>query len=164
MKLEKDIAYIQSKYGVPATTPSASATEYAKFLKNVETPVLVCHFYNYYFAHTAGGRMIGKTVMDSVFDGYLFEFYQWEGDVKEILTQVKTQIDEIASTWTRQQKDASLGATPETFQKSGALLRVLVGKARDRAARMYNKVTTKGGLITKVPTSNYSNRKAAWDV
>ena len=36
------------------------------------------------------------------------------------------------------------------FWQSGALLRVLVGKARDRAARMYNKVEVKGGLITKV--------------
>ncbi len=36
------------------------------------------------------------------------------------------------------------------FGQSGALLRVLVGKARDRAARMYNKVEVKGGLITKV--------------
>jgi hypothetical protein len=26
-----------------------------------------------------------QTVMDSTFDGHLFEFYKWDGDVKEIL-------------------------------------------------------------------------------
>lgn len=25
-----------------------------------DPPAFVCHYYNYYFAHTAGGRMIGS--------------------------------------------------------------------------------------------------------
>ena len=25
-------------------------------------PELVCHYYNHYFAHTAGGRMLGKMI------------------------------------------------------------------------------------------------------
>ena len=163
--LKKDIAFIQSTYGLATPTPSAAATEYAGFLKNIkEDGVFVVHFYNYYFAHTAGGRMIGQKVMDEVFGGHVFEFYKWDRDVKEILAEVKGQIDVIANTWTREQKDASLAATPETFQKSGALLRVLVGKARDRAARMMNKVQKSNGLLTKVPQSQYSMRKSAWDV
>ena len=163
--LQKDIAFIESTYGLAAPAPSAAATEYADFLKNIkEDGVFVVHFYNYYFAHTAGGRMIGQKVMDEVFGGHLFEFYKWDRDVKEILAEVKGHIDVIANTWTREQKDASLAATPETFQKSGALLRALVGKARDRAARMMNKVQKRKGLLTKVPQSQYSVRKAAWDV
>lgn len=51
---------------------------------------------------------------------------QWEGDVKEILADVKVKIDAHAEKWTRAQKDASLAATPETFMKSGLLLRALV--------------------------------------
>jgi len=74
------------------------------------------------------------------------------------------QIDVIAEGWTREEKDSSLAETPQTFQKSGALLRVLVGKARDRAARLSSKVTTKAGFITKVPPSAYAARKAAWDL
>ena len=30
---------------------------------------LVCHFYNFYFAHTAGGRMIGKMMSDKLLGG-----------------------------------------------------------------------------------------------
>jgi len=162
--LKTDIAFVKTKYGVAATSPSPAAIEYAKYLQMIETPVFVCHFYNYYFAHTAGGRMIGSTVMNTVFDGHLFQFYQWDRDVKEILAEVKGKIDVIANTWTREQKDASLSATPDTFQKAGSLLRVLVGKARDRAARMMNRVETKAGIITKVSTSPYASRKAAWDL
>ena len=162
--LKKDIAFIGSTYGLKAPAPSVAATEYAGFLNTIETSVFVCHFYNYYFAHTAGGRMIGQSVMDSVFGGHLFEFYKWDRDVKEILTEVKAKIDGIADKWTRAQKDASLDATPVTFSKSGALLRALVGKARDRAARMFNKVQVRKGLITGVAASPYSSRKAAWDL
>jgi len=162
--LKQDIAFIGTKYGLSAPAPSAAATEYAAFLNTIAVPVFVCHFYNYYFAHTAGGRMIGQSVMDSVFGGHLFEFYKWDRDVKEILTEVKSKIDGIAEKWTREQKDASLDATPITFSKSGALLRALVGKARDRAARMFNKVQVRKGIITGVSASPYASRKAAWDL
>jgi len=162
--LKTDISFIKSTYGLSAPAPSSQATEYADYLQSLDTNVFVVHFYNYYFAHTAGGRMIGQTVMDSVFGGHLFEFYKWERDVKEILTEVKAKIDTVADKWTREQKDASLAATGETFNKSGALLRVLVGKARDRAAQKIQKVQVKAGKITQVPTSTYTLRKAAWDV
>merc|ERR1712216_1047067 len=112
-------AFIGTKYGLSAPAPSAAATEYAAFLNTIAVPVFVCHFYNYYFAHTAGGRMIDQSVMDSVFGGHLFEFYKWDRDVKEILTEVKSKIDGIAEKWTREQKDASLDATPITFSKGG---------------------------------------------
>merc|ERR1712216_966435 len=153
--LKTDISFIKSTYGLSAPAPSPQATEYADYLQSLDTNVFVVHFYNYYFAHT---------VMDSVFGGHLFEFYKWERDVKEILTEVKAKIDTVADKWTREQKDASLAATGETFNKSGALLRVLVGKARDRAAQKIQKVQVKAGKITQVPTSTYTLRKAAWDV
>ena len=90
--LRRDIAFIEGKYVIAVPVPSPQATEYASFLEKLAAPAFVCHFYNYYFAHTAGGRMIGQRVMDSVFGGHLFEFYKWDGDVKEILTAVKAQV------------------------------------------------------------------------
>jgi len=39
-----------------------------------------------------------------------------------------------------------------------------VGKARDRAARMNNRVAVKGGMIVGVAPSSYSNFKKPWDV
>lgn len=47
--------------------PTAAALEYAAFLRETvasSLPAFMCHYYNYYFAHTAGGRMIGRKVAD----------------------------------------------------------------------------------------------------
>ena len=47
-------------------TPEAKqpATVYVQLLRELvgagKLRAFVCHFYNFYFAHTAGGRMIGK--------------------------------------------------------------------------------------------------------
>ena len=60
--LEKDIAWFKSEYGLEAQPVGEAGTEYAAYLKNLaETnpPAFICHFYNIYFAHTAGGLMIG---------------------------------------------------------------------------------------------------------
>ena len=39
-------------------------------------PAFVCHFYNHYFAHTAGGRMIGKKMAAMLLEGHELHFYQ----------------------------------------------------------------------------------------
>jgi heme oxygenase len=164
--LDKDVAFITQQYGIAAPQPSTAATEYASFIKTLPTATFITHFYNYYFAHTAGGMRIGQMVMDGQFGGHTFNFYKWDGDVKEILQTVRGSIDKTADKWSRKEKDASLAETPATFNKSGALLRVLVGKAKDRAARIGfdNKVTVTGGKITAVPVSPYTANKQAWDV
>lgn len=79
---------------------------------------------NTYFAHTAGGRMIGKRMSDMVLDGHKLHFYQWEGGNvdKELLPGLRKQIDALADTWTREQKDMCLGATADSFKYGGALL------------------------------------------
>jgi heme oxygenase (biliverdin-producing, ferredoxin) len=57
-------------------------------------PAFVCHFYNHYFAHTAGGLMIGRKVSDMCLDGKKLQFYQWgEGaDVKALLEKVRIKV------------------------------------------------------------------------
>jgi hypothetical protein len=42
--------------------------------KNI--PVFVCHYYNFYFAHTAGGRMIGKQMSALLLNKKTLAFYQ----------------------------------------------------------------------------------------
>ena len=42
----------------PGATYAKLITELAK----TDPPALICHYYNFYFAHTAGGRMIGSKV------------------------------------------------------------------------------------------------------
>jgi heme oxygenase len=87
--LKEDIAWMvknDPSLTVPSCGPSGKA--YAEFIKQIadeSIPKFICHYYNHYFAHTAGGRMIGKTVADKILDGFLLKFYQWDGDVKVIL-------------------------------------------------------------------------------
>ena len=43
---------------------------------NNNIPKFICHYYNYYFAHLAGGRMIGKQMSKLLLDGETLEFYK----------------------------------------------------------------------------------------
>jgi hypothetical protein len=53
--------------------------EYARFLTETAArslPAFACHYYNHYFAHTAGGRMIGKKMAAMLLDGIELNFYK----------------------------------------------------------------------------------------
>ena len=41
-----------------------------------DPPVFLCHFYNIYFAHTAGGRLIGAKVAQMILDSRDLAFYK----------------------------------------------------------------------------------------
>lgn len=47
-----------------------------KQLAEEDPPVFLCHFYNIYFAHTAGGRMIGTKVASMILDSQQLNFYK----------------------------------------------------------------------------------------
>lgn len=75
--LEKDICFMVEEYGLPRPAVGKAGTEYAKVLRSIESiPELVCHFYNIYFAHTAGGIMIGKKMSALLLDKKTLEFYK----------------------------------------------------------------------------------------
>ena len=129
--LEKDIAWFKEQ-GFAEPPVGAQGTAYAALLRELACAgnvpyhwqVFTCHFYNFYFAHTAGGRMIGKMMSDKLLDGHKLEFYQWSaGDVdKELLPGLRNKIDEQAATWTPEQKAACLKETANTFRYGGSLL------------------------------------------
>lgn len=65
--LASDLEYMQQQHKLPppVVKEDGPGMTYAKHLKQLasEDPQsFICHYYNYYFAHTAGGRMIGKKV------------------------------------------------------------------------------------------------------
>lgn len=129
--LKKDIAWMRD-IGFEAGRPSASATGYVEYLKNLKETKpesVLCHWYNYYFAHTAGGRMIGRMMQDLLFDGKGLHFYEWETDVKEILGTVRKTIDEVAKDWPREVKDECLTETGLAFGYSGTILNNLAKPA-----------------------------------
>jgi heme oxygenase len=84
--LKEDIQWMV-KTDPTLTVPECgeSGREYAKLLEKLAAesiPKFLCHYYNHYFAHTAGGRMIGKKVAEKILDNATLKFYEWDSDVK----------------------------------------------------------------------------------
>lgn len=130
--LTKDIAYMASHFGLTATPAAADGPghTYAEVLKKIAVenpPAFMCHYYNYYFAHTAGGRMIGAQVSKAALDMWMGDFYKWDGEVKQLLNGAREKMNAIAEGWTREEKDACLEETMNTFKYSGSLLRLITG-------------------------------------
>jgi len=95
--LSKDIAWFEEEgLAIPAVGQYGQA--YSEMLQKMaadgEWERFVCHFYNTYFAHTAGGRMIGKRMAGMLLDGRTLEFYKWEqGDVDtELLPALRSKL------------------------------------------------------------------------
>jgi len=80
--LETDIAFMVQEYNLERPDVGSKGRDYAKLLQTIATkedyfvPEFVCHYYNYYFAHTAGGRMIGKQMSALLLDKKTLEFYK----------------------------------------------------------------------------------------
>jgi len=130
--LEADIQYMVETYQLtrPAIGPVGRA--YEKFLLDLVSdsttshtnviPRFICHYYNYYFAHTAGGRMIGKQMSALLLNKVTLKFYQWEkGDINVLKTVVKDSIENLAQTWTDEQKLACEEETANAFRYAGAI-------------------------------------------
>ena len=76
-RLETDIGFLCEMYDLQRPTVGPAGTTYANALRAIEsTPEFVCHYYNHYFAHTAGGRMIGKQMSALLLDRKTLEFYK----------------------------------------------------------------------------------------
>uniref|UniRef100_A0A0C9QRB6 heme oxygenase (biliverdin-producing) n=1 Tax=Wollemia nobilis TaxID=56998 RepID=A0A0C9QRB6_9CONI len=127
-KLAKDLEWFrQQGYSIPE--PSSPGTSYAKYLQELseqDPPAFICHFYNFYFAHTAGGRMIGKSVAEKILDGKELEFYKWDRNIKELLNGVREKLNKVAEGWSREEKNHCLEETEMSFEYSGKLLRLII--------------------------------------
>lgn len=126
--LSQDIAWMSETYGlaVPVPQEDGPGTAYSTLLTQLaadDPPAFMCHFYNVYFAHSAGGRMIGRKVSSMCLDDAELAFYKWEGELADILGKVKESLNEVAETWTEEEKTHCLDETSKSFQYSGGLLR-----------------------------------------
>ena len=77
--LETDIVFMMQEYGLTRPEPGMGGKGYAQKLRDmaaVSVPEFVCHYYNFSFAHTAGGRMIGKQMSALLLDKKTLEFYR----------------------------------------------------------------------------------------
>ena len=123
--LEQDIEFMVQEYGLEKPAVAPPGLQYAKVIRELgqpETiPEFLCHYYNFYFAHTAGGRMIGKQMAALLLDKKTLEFYKWDGDLNEIKARVKGDIEDMVAKWSREEKDRCVGETAGAFRGGGAL-------------------------------------------
>eukprot|EP00586_Coscinodiscus_wailesii_P017416 CAMPEP_0172497692 /NCGR_PEP_ID=MMETSP1066-20121228/103576_1 /TAXON_ID=671091 /ORGANISM="Coscinodiscus wailesii, Strain CCMP2513" /LENGTH=252 /DNA_ID=CAMNT_0013270605 /DNA_START=45 /DNA_END=800 /DNA_ORIENTATION=+ len=100
--LESDIKFMVEEYELTRPPVGEYGLEYAKEIRRIvregSIPQLMCHYYNFYFAHTAGGRMIGKRMSSLLLNGRTLEFYKWE-NLNKIKTQVKENIEQMVESW-----------------------------------------------------------------
>ncbi|KAM7268926.1 hypothetical protein ACFE04_011092 [Oxalis oulophora] len=126
--LAMDLDWFRNQgYTIPE--PSAPGITYAQILKELsekDPQAFICHFYNIYFAHSAGGRMIGKMVAEKLLDGKVLEFYKWQDvNLSQSLQNVKEKLNTVAESWTREEKDHCLEETEKSFKYSGGILRLI---------------------------------------
>lgn len=126
--LAKDLEWFREQgYFIPE--PSAPGLAYASYLEELakkDPQAFICHFYNVYFAHTAGGRMIGKKVAEKLLNKKELEFYKWDGDLRQLLQNVRDKLNKVAENWTREEKNHCLEETEKSFKYSGEILRLIL--------------------------------------
>jgi len=127
-KLAKDLEWFKEQ-GHAIPEPSAPGLTYAEYLKELsekDPQAFLCHFYNIYFAHSAGGRMIGKKVAEMILDKKDLEFYKWDGELPQLLQNVREKLNKVAESWTREEKNHCLEETEKSFKHSGEILRLIL--------------------------------------
>ncbi|KZV18884.1 heme oxygenase 1, chloroplastic-like [Dorcoceras hygrometricum] len=126
--LAKDLEWFRQQ-GHIIPEPSSPGVTYARHLEELsekDPQAFLCHFYNTYFAHSAGGRMIGRKVAEKILDGKELEFYKWDGDLSQLLQNVRDKLNNVAQNWTREEKDHCLEETEKSFKFSGSILRLIL--------------------------------------
>ncbi|XP_021895221.1 heme oxygenase 1, chloroplastic isoform X2 [Carica papaya] len=127
-KLAKDLeGFKEQGYSIPEpSSPGITYAEYLKELSEKDPQSFICHFYNIYFAHSAGGRMIGKKVSEMILNNKELEFYKWDGDLSKLLNNVREKLNKVAEGWTREEKNRCLEETEKSFKHSGEILRLIL--------------------------------------
>lgn len=78
--LETDIDFMMKEYNLEKPSVGRPGLGYADEIRQLgkekKIPDFMCHYYNFYFAHTAGGRMIGKQMSALLLEKKTLEFYK----------------------------------------------------------------------------------------
>nr|GEX26322.1 heme oxygenase 1, chloroplastic-like [Tanacetum cinerariifolium] len=126
--LTKDLAWFKEEgHSIPEPlSPGIDYSLYIEELSKKDPQAFICHFYNTYFAHTAGGRMIGRKVAAKILNGKELEFYKWDGDLPYLLQNVRDKLNKVAQDWTRDEKNHCLEETEKSFKFNGEILRLIL--------------------------------------
>ncbi|KAI8570763.1 hypothetical protein RHMOL_Rhmol01G0062100 [Rhododendron molle] len=128
--LAKDLEWFKEQgHTIPEpSSPGVTYSNYLQELSEMDPQAFICHFYNIYFAHSAGGRMIGKKVAEKILNKKELEFYKWNGDLTltQLLQNVRDKLNRVAESWSREEKNHCLEETEKSFKFSGDILRLIL--------------------------------------
>ncbi|OMO60758.1 heme oxygenase-like protein [Corchorus capsularis] len=127
--LAKDLKWFEEQgYAIPVPSlPGLTYCEYLKEISEKDTQAFICHFYNIYFAHSAGGRIIGKKVAQKILNNKVLEFYKWDaGELSQLLQNVRDKLNKVAEKWNREEKNHCLEETEKSFKLLGNILRLII--------------------------------------
>lgn len=129
--LEKDIDLMEKEYCLKKPDVGNAGQDYAEHIRKLgkdgSVNEFLCHYYNFYFAHTAGGRMIGKQMSTLLLDKKTLEFYKWDGNINEIKDRVKNDIEELVADWSPEERKRCTDETAAAFRGGGSLNMYLAG-------------------------------------
>ncbi|CAA3012580.1 probable inactive heme oxygenase 2, chloroplastic [Olea europaea subsp. europaea] len=126
--LSKDLEWFSQQDNV-VPHPSNPGVMYAKYLEELaekSPPLFLCHFYNIYFSHIAGGQVIAKQVSKTLLEERELEFYQWEGDAEELLKRVRNNLNALGEHWSRDEKNKCLREATKAFRYLGQIVRLII--------------------------------------
>ncbi|KAL8497981.1 hypothetical protein ACS0TY_021361 [Phlomoides rotata] len=126
--LAKDLEWFkQQGHNIPQQ--SSVGIKYAQYLEELsekDPQAFICHFYMIYFGHTAGGTMIGRKVEKKLLKGKKLEFYKYNGELPEILQNIRDKINRVGEKWSRKEKDHCLEETEKAIMVYGDILRLIL--------------------------------------
>ncbi|KAL5569239.1 hypothetical protein UlMin_025814 [Ulmus minor] len=119
--LAKDLEWFKEQgYAIPEPfAPTVNYAEYLKELSEKDPQAFICHFYNIYFTHSAG-------LAEKMLNGKGLELYKWDGDLSQLLQNVREKLNKVAETWSREEKNHCLEETEKSFKYSGDILRLIL--------------------------------------
>ncbi|KAL6316060.1 hypothetical protein AAG906_015567 [Vitis piasezkii] len=126
--LSKDLEWFSQQNMVipPPSNPGVSYAQYLEEIAEKSAPLFLCHFYNIYFSHIAGGQVIARRVSEKLLEGRELEFYKWEGDVQELFKGVREKLNMLGEHWTRDEKNKCLRETTKSFRFMGQIVRLII--------------------------------------
>ncbi|GAU15392.1 hypothetical protein TSUD_04620 [Trifolium subterraneum] len=114
----KDIEWLKEE-GVEIPNPSSPGITYAKYLEelaNNSPPLFLSHFYNIHFSHITASQ-----VSEKLLEGKELEFCKWEGDVQEMLKDVREKLNVLSEHWSRAERNKCLRETKKSFTFMGQI-------------------------------------------
>ncbi|KAI3949227.1 hypothetical protein MKW92_041042 [Papaver armeniacum] len=127
--LAKDLEWFREEMNMQIPSPTAYGISYACYLEEISMTnpkAIPCHFYDIYFGHAVGGRILGKKVAEKILENKELEFYKYNGELSEMLQNVREKLNIVAEGWSREEKDQCLEQTEISFKYSEDIMKLII--------------------------------------